>query len=125
MVTTWDDATGHLDLWNGKQCVGHGYWNVAREVHLWEESAILIAGSVGARAQNDPADVRVVQGLLAQRGHAPGPADGVSGARTRSAIREFQAGFLDRPDGRVDPDGVTWERLVGDPMTAEPPSGAV
>jgi hypothetical protein len=112
VVPAFDDATGHLDLWNGSECAGHGYWQVATEVHLWEDGAVLIRGSVGARARNAPGDVRVVQGLLASAGHDPGPVDGLSGVRTRAAIRAFQAGFLQRPDGRVDADGPTWRTLV-------------
>ena len=111
VVPSFDDATGHLDLWNGDECVGHGYFHLAREIHLWGADALLIQGSVGSRGRNAEADVRVVQRLLQGVGEDPGPADGVIGARTRAAIRSFQATFLQKPDGRIDVDGSTWLRL--------------
>ena len=38
----------------------------------------------------DPATVKSIQAGLARLGFDPGPADGVLGAKTRAAIREFQ-----------------------------------
>lgn len=35
----WSDATGHVDLWNGTECRGHGYWDKAKEVYLWTDQA--------------------------------------------------------------------------------------
>lgn len=35
----WSDASGHLDLWDGQKCVGHAYFDKAREVYLWEPTA--------------------------------------------------------------------------------------
>jgi hypothetical protein len=35
----WSDATGHVDLWNGEKCVGHEYWEKAKEVYLWTPEA--------------------------------------------------------------------------------------
>ncbi|HEY3354490.1 MAG TPA: type VI secretion system amidase effector protein Tae4 [Polyangia bacterium] len=31
----WSDATGHLDLWNGTEAIGHEYFDVAYKVSLW------------------------------------------------------------------------------------------
>lgn len=71
-----------------------------------------ISASVGASGQNRRPDVETVQRLLVQRGMNPGPVDGICGPRTVRAILDFQAGFLARPDGRVDPNGTTWRHLI-------------
>lgn len=34
-VRVWDDATGHFDLWDGKECAHKCYFDKAREVMLW------------------------------------------------------------------------------------------
>ncbi len=34
-VKIWTDATGHIDLWDGKDCAGHAYFDKARQVALW------------------------------------------------------------------------------------------
>ena len=75
-------------------------------------SDAMISGSVGFLGQNRVDDVRVVQRLLSARGFRIGQVDGLCGERTRSAIRTFQGGFLQVPDGRVDPGGATWRHLV-------------
>ncbi len=36
-VAGWRDATGHITLWNGAQCVANDcYWDKAHTVSLWE-----------------------------------------------------------------------------------------
>ncbi len=35
-VTGWSDATGHADLWNGKECVGSDYGGKASNILFWE-----------------------------------------------------------------------------------------
>lgn len=45
--------------------------------------------------------VTAVQGALERLGHAPGPADGVAGPKTRAAIRAFQAAAGLPVDGEV------------------------
>ena len=35
----WDDATGHVDLWNKDRAGLHAYWEPAREVYLWSDEA--------------------------------------------------------------------------------------
>ena len=71
-----------------------------------------ISAPVGAGGSNRFADVAIVQRLLAQHGTNPGRPDGLCGARTVRAILDFQAQFLNHPDGRIDPDGATWRQLT-------------
>jgi hypothetical protein len=70
-----------------------------------------ISASVGASGRNRRPDVETVQRLLLQRGINPGPVDGICGPGTVRAILDFQSGFLSRPDGRVDVNRTTWQRL--------------
>lgn len=71
-----------------------------------------ISASVGRAGANRQEDVVIVQKLLIARGDTRiGSADGVCGARTVAAIVEFQANFLRKPDGVVDPGGNTWRNL--------------
>lgn len=71
-----------------------------------------LSASVGQGGVNRSEDVRLVQQLLVARGF-PGiaPPSGLCDAATLSALREYQSGFLSRPDGRVDPGGTTWRHL--------------
>jgi len=32
---SFEDATGHADLWDGSSCAYQDYWNRASAVHLW------------------------------------------------------------------------------------------
>lgn len=91
-----------------------------------------LQGSVGIRGNNQDADVRLVQDLLnrhiANLGLRQLAVDGDVGPRTREAIIAFQrqaVGFA-RPDGRVDPNGRTWNALVrttpGSPRLPPTPS---
>lgn len=32
----WSDASGHLDLWDGSKVIGSAYFNVAKQIFLWE-----------------------------------------------------------------------------------------
>jgi peptidoglycan hydrolase-like protein with peptidoglycan-binding domain len=70
-----------------------------------------INGSVGAGGLNVAADVRTVQDLLNRAADARLEVDGVCGSLTTGAIADFQRGFTGRPDGRVDPDGLTLRKL--------------
>lgn len=67
--------------------------------------------SVGLGGNNRESDVLMVQNALKDHGVSPGPLDRICGRRTIAAIEHFQAGFLRKPDGRVDPGGSTWRRL--------------
>lgn len=122
-VDGWDDATGHVDLWNGHECVHAGYFNRASKVFLWEaigdgatpsrapKPVHRIKRSVGQGGANRNKDVAVVQVLLRLNGVDPGRVDGVCSDDTIDAITTFQMRFLRRPDGRVDVDGRTWKEL--------------
>lgn len=81
----------------------------------------ILSASVGAGGVNTPADVEQVQQRLLAHGLVIGRADGRCGQRTRAGIVTFQSGFLRAPDGRVDPGGLTWRRLLADPAATPPP----
>jgi peptidoglycan hydrolase-like protein with peptidoglycan-binding domain len=67
--------------------------------------------SVGRGGKNRRDDVQLVQRLLTKRGYKIGFPDGICGNRTQFAIDTFQYTFLKFPDGRIDPDGLSWKRL--------------
>ena len=82
-----------------------------------------IRHSVGQQAQNDPADVRVVQQLLNQAGALdstgrPLSVDGLAGRNTFDGIKSFQKEVVGTltPDGRIDPAKLTFSKLT---QTAE------
>jgi Putative peptidoglycan binding domain len=52
-------------------------------------------------AKSDP-DVRQAQMTLKEKGHDPGPIDGIMGPRTRSAVRSFQKAENLKVTGRLD-----------------------
>ncbi|WP_336964901.1 peptidoglycan-binding domain-containing protein [Sphingobium aquiterrae] len=87
-----------------------------------------IISSVGKGGANAPADVALVQRLLniltALLGLPPLVADGQCGARTVAAIGAFQFRIIGmiRPDGRIDPGGRSWTRLLAeaDPQAMDP-----
>jgi hypothetical protein len=68
-------------------------------------------GSVGLGGRNLKSDVKRIQQMLAKAHMAPGPDDSRCGRLTIQAIERFQAGFMHRPDGRIDVNGRTWHRL--------------
>lgn len=73
-----------------------------------------IQQSVGQSAVNRGDDVKMVQRLLNDNGYNPAlRVDGDCGKMTISAIRWFQERALEQrnPDGRVDPNGRTWNAL--------------
>ncbi|MCL2020553.1 MAG: peptidoglycan-binding protein [Betaproteobacteria bacterium] len=72
-----------------------------------------ITGSVGFCGKNSPADVGKVQTLLKSKGLYTGRVDNICGSKTIAAIKDFQANFMGTPDGRIDPNGVTWKKLTG------------
>ncbi|HEY1336231.1 MAG TPA: peptidoglycan-binding domain-containing protein [Bryobacteraceae bacterium] len=75
-----------------------------------------LSASVGSGCANQAADVGLVQIFLnVMRGIQKKPllkVDGVCGAPTIAAIREFQAQFTGHADGRVDPNGRTLRTLI-------------
>jgi hypothetical protein len=75
--------------------------------------------SVGLKAKNDSADVRLVQQLLNRSGAVdprgrPLALDGVAGGGTCCCIKGFQQDFLETPhaDGKVEPGKGTFTKLV-------------
>lgn len=70
-----------------------------------------LTSSVGRRATNDPGDVQTVQQLLNVAG-AGIKEDSSCGRSTISAIEDYERNWTKRPDGRVDPGGKTWARLL-------------
>jgi hypothetical protein len=51
----WNDATGHVDLWNGEEIKHHAYWEEAKEVYLWAADRVwTVAGSSTVRAGDTP-----------------------------------------------------------------------
>jgi len=74
--------------------------------------AASISGSVGQGGVNKPDDVATIQTLL--NGVLPSKlkVDKQCGPRTIQAIRDFQKSFLSASDGRVDPGGTTWKKLM-------------
>jgi lysozyme family protein len=75
--------------------------------------------SVGKGGTNNPADVKKVQTALAQHDFGC-KVDGDCGTKTLNNIVEFQRllGFR-KPDGCVDPNGRTWEKLKAPKFNAE------
>jgi hypothetical protein len=79
-----------------------------------------ISRSVGAPpAPNLPSDVRAVQSLL--RSVQPPllvsvSITGTMDSNTLGAITEYQRRFMTRPDGRIDPNGVTLMRMNWEPV---------
>ncbi len=72
-----------------------------------------ISAPVGRDSSNRHDDVVIVQKLLLARGFTSvGPIDGWCGNKTLGAITQYQADFLRRPDGVVDPGGRTWRNLA-------------
>jgi len=81
-----------------------------------------IIGPVGQGGieANAPEDVRKVQTLLKGIGVYQGRVDALCGPKTIAAIRTFQARFMKRPDGLIEPHGNTWKRLTGQIPVALP-----
>ncbi len=78
-----------------------------------------ISASVGRGGINQASDVTLIQQLL-NNFPVPGEAtplkvDGVAGENTYKRIEAFQGKVMTmaRPDGRIDPDGKTFQRLAG------------
>jgi peptidoglycan hydrolase-like protein with peptidoglycan-binding domain len=72
---------------------------------------VAIKNSVGRLGENAVEDVIIIQHLLLQHGLAIGRTDGHCGPRTIAGITLFQTAFLRNPDGLVEPNGKTMNRL--------------
>jgi hypothetical protein len=92
---------------------------VYSSTHKLGDDMAELTGSVGRGGRNEPTDVMVIQNLLLKRGFHVGKADGRCGPRTISGIETFQNSFMHRADGRVDPNGKTWQKL-NDPAPPAP-----
>jgi peptidoglycan hydrolase-like protein with peptidoglycan-binding domain len=100
-----------------------GRERTAHHVDLREDNmSTHLYGSVGVSGRNLYGDVCTVQRLLKSKGMSPGPVDGRCGPLTVNAILAFQHGFLNRPDGCVDVNGVTWQHLSGSHRSASQPN---
>lgn len=81
-------------------------------------TAYKIKKSVGLNGQNDKDDVLVVQTLFQKFYTPPEPGDpkvdltGIFDGLTFAAIWGFQSMFLSKPDGKIDPGGTTFNRLI-------------
>jgi penicillin-insensitive murein endopeptidase len=82
-----------------------------------------INGTVGSGGENRADDVRVVQDLLNRATGAGLDVDGDCGPQTVGAITEYQKGFTSRPDGRVDPEGLTLRKLRAAVADGRAPTG--
>ncbi len=78
------NARGRAKLWKARQA--HPETNVVDIPETWMGGAAITTGSVDTAKA-----VRNIQLILNQNGFDAGPADGVLGEKTRSAIRAFQA----------------------------------
>jgi peptidoglycan hydrolase-like protein with peptidoglycan-binding domain len=58
-------------------------------------------GSSGAQSQSRDT-VKQVQEKLSQQGQDPGPADGILGAKTQAALKDFQQQKNLQPSGKID-----------------------
>lgn len=74
-------------------------------------STTTLLSSVGQGSVNRPDDVGLVQTLLNRATSTKLLVDKSCGPKTLAAIVAFQKTFLANPDGRVDPNGVTWRKL--------------
>lgn len=115
-VEAWSDATGHFDMWNGTRAVAGAYFEQAHEVALWEAKTtsepFAIQAAVGKGLANRKADVKVVQTLLNLACADAGLIDGDCGPKTLYAIQRFQQWYDLPVDQIVQPDGVTFRKLI-------------
>ena len=66
------------------------------------EPAAAVSSASKRRTTGPSPFIREVQQALKLRGYDPGPVDGVSGHRTRAAVRRFQQDYNLSPTGEVD-----------------------
>ncbi len=72
-----------------------------------EAKALKAAAITSGQPEADPATVRTVQHLLVDAGYTPGPADGIYGPKTRTAIIAYQRKMELPPDGLITGELVT------------------
>ncbi|MCI5141551.1 MAG: hypothetical protein D3909_07460, partial [Candidatus Electrothrix sp. ATG1] len=71
-----------------------------------------LTGSVGEGGKNRPDDVRTVYGLFNKLLSVQLEVSDICSTELIQAIRDFQQGFMSRPDGRIDVSGRTWRKLT-------------
>jgi peptidoglycan hydrolase-like protein with peptidoglycan-binding domain len=59
------------------------------------------AGSSDASTHGDTGNIKGVQEALKDKGHDPGPVDGIMGARTKEALKSFQTASNLQPTGTL------------------------
>ena len=69
-----------------------------------DSGKVLAKGTAGSK-------VKTLQVRLEMQGYDPGPIDGIFGARTMAAVKDFQEAYNLRANGTVDE--VTWQTLSG------------
>ncbi|MCI5194024.1 MAG: hypothetical protein D3915_13025 [Candidatus Electrothrix sp. AU1_5] len=85
---------------------------------------VSISGSVGdAGGQNRPEDVRTVYALFNKILATPLAVSEQVAEELIAAIRDFQAAFMSRPDGRIDVGGRTWQELTAAVNASNAPAG--
>lgn len=77
---------------------------VAQQPMVADSRKILAKGAAGSK-------VKTLQVRLEMQGYDPGPIDGIFGARTMAAVKDFQEAYSLRVDGVVDE--ATWQALSG------------
>lgn len=77
---------------------------VVTQKQIPESSKVLAKGAGGSK-------VKTLQVRLEMQGYDPGPIDGIFGARTLAAVKDFQATNNLKVDGTVDE--ITWKALSG------------
>ncbi|MCI5165422.1 MAG: polysaccharide deacetylase family protein, partial [Candidatus Electrothrix sp. GM3_4] len=80
-----------------------------------------LTGSVGQNGNNRSNDVQAVYVLFNKILPRPLAASDQVSTELVQAIRDFQQGFLSRPDGRIDAGGRTWKKLTAAAETQETP----
>ena len=87
--------------------------------HISHRTMSTLSASVGRKATNKKADVLLTQRLLNGAQHflipyAPLPEDGIPSTILDSVIEAFQERVVQgvKPDGRVNPNGSTWVKLL-------------
>ena len=79
-----------------------------------------VTSGTESRNMNGQQEVRLAQEALKNQGHDPGPVDGIMGAQTRQALREFQSANGLKQTGRLD--AQTKEKLNIESSSSESPA---
>src|SRR2546425_1798181 len=102
-----DKAEATREKADGKDTVGA---KVDRGVEKTKAKARETKDKIAAQTESS-ADIRQAQMALKDKGHAPGPIDGIHGPRTSAALRAYQKAENIKVTGRLDAD--TKSHLMG------------